>query len=946
MAISARTRKLLWARSGSLCAVCKCPVIEPETPHDEASVTGEEAHIHGQEAGTARFDPGLSADQLDVYDNLIILCGSHHKMIDDQRVTYTVQRVRDIKAQHEGWVRTRLNSSGEEALDVYRHALAQRIPNAFVGGGKNLSQTTLDALFVEPMLMEPAARRSRVPKTDDAVYTEGYEFENPRPWQVLIPDVNHPCVLMLGEQGSGKSTAIWMLARRLCRLKREVPIWISLPNFALKSDLDFLSYAEHEYPELTDVLLRKLDTQRRLVWLLDGLDEVLESSLRDKVLQAIEALQNVQPARLILVTSRHQPEPQLSRRFIRCEIAPWNDESVEMFVDKYFEMTQSGTDLRHRSLRFLTGLRSNSALYELCQTPLFLSLVLSLGANGEFPWPRPRLYHDALLNILGEWDARKLIVAQPTSRIFSPDDKLVFLRRIAYQMLERRQLSISSEELNEMSLVFCKELFPDEDGGTASFACSLVGDLRSRSAILHPDASGNLAFSHRAWFDCSAALELSGRFLQYDDFATLYSSHWDDPLWSEPLMLTIGYTAQRNASIALPLLKTVLRSDASLDGFLVVESFYFVIRALSYCHVREPLITFAKKLTRAILALDDDVSTGVSSALREAGPRWPGASDLRNAHVNVALSVSDTKNRLEIVLFWLACEDWASEVKEIIRQARRLGPWSDPDVQALLGINPPGRQNMGHLWPSFLRIHIAAAIFLLDRHPIAREFLVAETRSAEAEVRAYAALVLISFGDNVEVLLWLLHAALGDGIWRGYVLGPLRHFIHERIEACRSLTEDDRDILIEVLREAQSELIRDLVERVLAVPRATSESGTRWRPDAYIREILELDHVQTITAELIKTRQPDLRIEQIISILETVARHRILPRTVWRGLAEDVLPGCTTSFERYEVACLLGARSVLEELTNDQMHDVPTPDAARRALKLGKALDAVLSVGG
>jgi hypothetical protein len=52
---------------------------------------------------------GPRADHLPdhgVYDNLILLCSKDHKRVDDQVNEYTVSRLKQIKRDHEAWVRS------------------------------------------------------------------------------------------------------------------------------------------------------------------------------------------------------------------------------------------------------------------------------------------------------------------------------------------------------------------------------------------------------------------------------------------------------------------------------------------------------------------------------------------------------------------------------------------------------------------------------------------------------------------------------------------------------------------------------------------------------------------------------------------------------------------------------------------------------------------------
>jgi hypothetical protein len=48
MGISLKIHKMLWARSGNLCAICKNGlIVDSANPQDDPSVVGDEAHIIG-----------------------------------------------------------------------------------------------------------------------------------------------------------------------------------------------------------------------------------------------------------------------------------------------------------------------------------------------------------------------------------------------------------------------------------------------------------------------------------------------------------------------------------------------------------------------------------------------------------------------------------------------------------------------------------------------------------------------------------------------------------------------------------------------------------------------------------------------------------------------------------------------------------------------------------
>lgn len=108
MAISDKTRKILWGRSGNRCAICRREIVLDATPSDDPSVVGDECHIVSPKEQGPRFDASFPGDQVDDPANLILLCRVHHKMVDDQCETYTVEVLRPLKANHEKWVSSTL----------------------------------------------------------------------------------------------------------------------------------------------------------------------------------------------------------------------------------------------------------------------------------------------------------------------------------------------------------------------------------------------------------------------------------------------------------------------------------------------------------------------------------------------------------------------------------------------------------------------------------------------------------------------------------------------------------------------------------------------------------------------------------------------------------------------------------------------------------------------
>lgn len=111
MGVTIKSRKLLWGKAANRCSIAACrqELVMDGSETDDPSIIGEECHIIAREDEGPRGDLNFSKDQRDLYGNLILMCNIHHKVIDDQTSFYTVEKLKEIKRDHEDWVRNSLD---------------------------------------------------------------------------------------------------------------------------------------------------------------------------------------------------------------------------------------------------------------------------------------------------------------------------------------------------------------------------------------------------------------------------------------------------------------------------------------------------------------------------------------------------------------------------------------------------------------------------------------------------------------------------------------------------------------------------------------------------------------------------------------------------------------------------------------------------------------------
>lgn len=125
MKMTDRDRKLLWGRAGSRCSYCRCQLVVDASDADRESIVGDEAHIVADSPTGPRANEG-SRQNLDGYENAILLCKTHHKMIDDQASTYSVRDLQLMKVSHEQWVDQALSAADKaQAADMAQRAVDQ-----------------------------------------------------------------------------------------------------------------------------------------------------------------------------------------------------------------------------------------------------------------------------------------------------------------------------------------------------------------------------------------------------------------------------------------------------------------------------------------------------------------------------------------------------------------------------------------------------------------------------------------------------------------------------------------------------------------------------------------------------------------------------------------------------------------------------------------------------
>ncbi len=120
MAITEKAIKILWSNAAGRCSFSNCGM---RLTVDQAGISapytlGEMAHIKGKKEGSNRYDKNQPNEERDSYENLILLCPTHHTLIDkaENETRYPTELLLEMKRTHEDNISKRLEE--EDMSDI------------------------------------------------------------------------------------------------------------------------------------------------------------------------------------------------------------------------------------------------------------------------------------------------------------------------------------------------------------------------------------------------------------------------------------------------------------------------------------------------------------------------------------------------------------------------------------------------------------------------------------------------------------------------------------------------------------------------------------------------------------------------------------------------------------------------------------------------------------
>lgn len=370
----------------------------------------------------------------------------------------------------------------------------------------------LASLYVEPHLVRHLAETSL------------RQAERLAPKEILTGNLR---TVVLGDPGGGKSTLAAMIACHIARstesrLRGTVPFLVVMRDYAEFFERQQLSVARYlqamvsaRYqieppPDCVEFLL----LNGRGVVIFDGLDELLDTSLRRKVVAAVEAFAYAYPTTTILVTSRrigYEQAPLDATLFTAFRLADFDDDQIESYAQKWFSLDPVlQSDERDKLTKAF--MRESEYVPDLRHNPLMLALMCAL-YRGEGYIPRNRLdvYERCSVLLFERWDRhRGISVPLPFEQHVRP--AVCAMAEWMFTKGDTQSVVTEHELVATIRRFLLRKRFEDLDEADAA-ATAFVDYCRGRAWVLTDvgtasDGEPLFAFTHRTFLEFFTANQL------------------------------------------------------------------------------------------------------------------------------------------------------------------------------------------------------------------------------------------------------------------------------------------------------------------------------------------------------------------------------------------------------------------------------------------------------
>ena len=372
---------------------------------------------------------------------------------------------------------------------------------------------------------------------------------------------NSCAVVILGDPGGGKSTLLKYIARQVSRFHEAsellpfyIPIFLRVSEYArtltASSRKHLLDYLCYDYDRQYSALFEWAFENCRALLLLDGLDEVLDTTQRIQVVEEVHDIVDRMPENRYVITSRivGYNEARLGHHFSQLTIQPFSRHEIKSFCEAWYRAvarnSPQGSDASPtEASKLCQAITDKAEIEKLASNPLLITLIANIHFKGQsLPHNRVELYDIATETLLKYWVQSRVT---EEGQLRDKDDVIGLLSPIAFSI--HRDSPDGTIEETDFDGQCRARLQGDEYGLTEREARTEIRQLkrflREQTGFFHEKGIDDVSrkrlfgFLHQTFQEYLAAIEVANRWKEGDlPFPDLLLN----PRWTEVLRLAAG----------------------------------------------------------------------------------------------------------------------------------------------------------------------------------------------------------------------------------------------------------------------------------------------------------------------------------------------------------------------------------------------------------------------